>query len=194
MMMNVKLNRNGCLSFVLVVLVIVFIVITIVVGKLLVLQGKPGSDQSWFAHFLRLKSVFRPRKKHSTKLRLFFFLLSGTSTITPSKPLLESDLDCHDKPSFGYCAPFFWGGGMSVRGLVKSCIFMWQTWPKGCEKRKRVGHLKIVNYARLTKNARIYMGVSKNKGTPKSLILIGFFPLFSPSILGVFPLLLETPI
>ena len=46
MMLNVKLNRNGCLSFVLVVLVIVFIVITIVVGKLLVLQGKPGSDQS----------------------------------------------------------------------------------------------------------------------------------------------------
>ena len=31
------------------------------------------------------------------------------------------------------------------------------------------------------------MGVSKNNGTPKSYILIGFsgFPLFSPSILGV---------
>ena len=57
---------------------------------------------------------------------------------------------------------------------VNSCIFMWQTWPKGCEKRRRVGHLKIVNYANLTKNARIYMGVSKNKGAPKSLILIGF--------------------
>ena len=28
-----------------------------------------------------------------------------------------------------------------------------------------------------------YMGVSKNNGTPKSSILIGF-PLFSPSILG----------
>ena len=28
------------------------------------------------------------------------------------------------------------------------------------------------------------MGVSKNNGTPKSSILIGGFPLFSPSILG----------
>ena len=32
----------------------------------------------------------------------------------------------------------------------------------------------------------LYMGVSKNSGTLKSSILIGF-PLFSPSILGVFP-------
>ena len=41
------------------------------------------------------------------------------------------------------------------------------------------------------------MGVSKNKGTSKSSILIGFsgFPLFSPSILGgKIPLFLETPI
>ena len=33
------------------------------------------------------------------------------------------------------------------------------------------------------------MGVSKNSGTPKSSILIGF-PLFLPSILGFFPLFL----
>ena len=39
----------------------------------------------------------------------------------------------------------------------------------------------------------IYMGVSKNNGTPKSSILIGKFPSFSPSILGVFPLFSETP-
>ena len=38
------------------------------------------------------------------------------------------------------------------------------------------------------------MGVSKNRGgPPKSSILLGF-PLFSPSILGVFPLFLETPL
>ncbi len=34
------------------------------------------------------------------------------------------------------------------------------------------------------------MGVSKNNGTPKSSILFPGFPLFSPSILGVFPLFL----
>ena len=32
-----------------------------------------------------------------------------------------------------------------------------------------------------------YMGVSKNSGTPKSSILIGLDPLFSPSILGGLP-------
>ena len=32
-----------------------------------------------------------------------------------------------------------------------------------------------------------YMGVSKNNGAPKSSILIGLEPLFSPSILGVNP-------
>ena len=35
------------------------------------------------------------------------------------------------------------------------------------------------------------MGVSKNNGTPKSSILIGFSMKFSPSILGVFPLFLR---
>ena len=38
------------------------------------------------------------------------------------------------------------------------------------------------------------MGVSENSGTPKSSNLIGFFALFSPSILGYIPLFLETPI
>ena len=37
------------------------------------------------------------------------------------------------------------------------------------------------------------MGVSKNRGTLKSSILIGF-SIISPSISGVFPLFLETPI
>ena len=39
----------------------------------------------------------------------------------------------------------------------------------------------------------IYMGVSKNNGTPKSSILIGFFIINHP-FWGVFPLFLETPI
>ena len=40
------------------------------------------------------------------------------------------------------------------------------------------------------------MGVSENGGTPKSSILIGFsiINIYKPSILGVFPLFLETPI
>ena len=41
------------------------------------------------------------------------------------------------------------------------------------------------------------MGVSKNRGTPKSSILIGFgtiINIYKPSISGVFPLFLETPI
>ena len=39
----------------------------------------------------------------------------------------------------------------------------------------------------------LYMGVSKNKGTPKSSILIGFSIINHP-FWGVFPLFLETPI
>ena len=39
------------------------------------------------------------------------------------------------------------------------------------------------------------MGVSKNNGTPQIIhLFIGLEPLFSPSILGVLPLFLETSI
>ncbi len=49
------------------------------------------------------------------------------------------------------------------------------------------GYSHIANPGCLATFLDVYMGVSKNNGTPKSSILVGF-PLFSPSILGVSPI------
>ena len=52
---------------------------------------------------------------------------------------------------------------------------------------------EVLGLGRISKDVYVYMGGSKNRGTPKSSILIGFSIIFTIHFGGP-PLFLETPI